>query len=116
MNESKLSKFIVFYQIPVSVMAEWGKTEPNARKAAEEKMKAEWHAWMGKHAKIMTITEACGKTKRVSASGISETQNDICMYSIIEAESHEAAAKIFENHPHLQIPQSSIEVMASRPM
>ena len=25
--------------------------------------------------------------------------------------SHEAAAKAFENHPHLQIPQSSIEVM-----
>ena len=27
------------------------------------------------------------------------------------AESHEAAAKTFENHPHLQIPQASIELM-----
>jgi len=36
--------------------------------------------------------------------------------SFVEAESHEAAAKAFENHPHLQIPQSSIEVMAVRPM
>ena len=36
--------------------------------------------------------------------------------SIIEAESHEAAAKSFEDHPHLQIPQSSIEVMEIRPM
>jgi hypothetical protein len=33
------------------------------------------------------------------------------LYSVVEAESHEAAAKSFEAHPHLQIPQSSIEVM-----
>jgi hypothetical protein len=38
------------------------------------------------------------------------------LYSFVEAESHEAAAKAFENHPHLQIPQSSIEIMYVRPM
>jgi hypothetical protein len=29
------------------------------------------------------------------------------LYSVVQAESHEAAAKSFEGHPHLQIPQSS---------
>jgi hypothetical protein len=38
------------------------------------------------------------------------------LYSIVEADSHEAAAKAFEKHPHLQIPESSIEVMAINPM
>jgi hypothetical protein len=38
------------------------------------------------------------------------------LYSFVEAESHDAAARIFENHPHLQIPQSSIEIMHVRPM
>jgi len=38
------------------------------------------------------------------------------LYSFVEAHSHEAAAKQFENHPHLQIPQASIEVMEVRPM
>jgi hypothetical protein len=38
------------------------------------------------------------------------------LYSFIEAQSHEAAAKAFEDHPHLQIPQSSIEVMEARSM
>lgn len=116
MNDSKSSKFIALYLIPSSVMADWAKTDPNSRKAAEEKMKAEWQKWMGDHAKMITLTEAGGKTKRITASGISDTKNDICLYSFIEAESHEAAAKAFENHPHLQIPQSSIEVMAVRPM
>jgi hypothetical protein len=116
MNDPKSNKFIAFYCIPASVMADWAKTDPNARKAAEEKMKAEWQKWMGEHAKAIKLTEACGKTKKVTASGISETRNDICLYSFIEAESHEAAAKAFENHPHLQIPQASIEVMAVRAM
>jgi hypothetical protein len=33
------------------------------------------------------------------------------LYGLIEAESHQAAAKMFEKHPHLAIPQSSIEIM-----
>jgi hypothetical protein len=116
MDAAKSNKFIAFYLIPASVMADWAKTDPNSRKAAEEKMKAEWQKWMSEHAKMVTLTEACGKTKRITASGISDTKNDICLYSFIEAESHEAAVKAFENHPHLQIPQSSIEVMAVRAM
>ena len=52
-----------------------------------------------------------GKTKRITSKGISDTKNNVMLYSIVEAESHEAAAKLFENHPHLQIPQASIEVM-----
>jgi hypothetical protein len=35
-------------------------------------------------------------------------------YSLVEAESHKAAAAAFKNHPHLQIPQSSIQVMEIR--
>ena len=116
MDAPKSNKFIAFYNIPASVMADWAKTEPNSRKAAEEKMKAEWQKWMSDHAKAVKMTEACGKTKKVTASGITDTRNDICLYSIIEAESHEAAAKVFENHPHLQIPQAFIEIMYVRPM
>jgi len=110
------TKFIAFYQIPSNVMADWGKTDPKVRKDAEEKMKAEWQKWMEDHAKIIKVTEACGKTKRVTANGVTDTKNDICLYSIVEAESHEAAAKVFEKHPHLQIPQATIDVMAVRAM
>ena len=65
---------------------------------------------------MITDTGAGGKTKLVSTSGVSDIKNDIMLYSFVEAESHEAAAKAFENHPHLQIPQSSIEVMEVRSM
>jgi hypothetical protein len=116
MASSNLKKFIVLFFIPASVMQAWSATDPNERKAAEEKMRAEWGKWMGAHAKMIVSSDAGGKTKRVTSSGISDTKNDITLYSVVEAESHDAAAKAFENHPHLQIPQSSIEIMEIRPL
>ena len=116
MTDATQQKFLVLYLIPTSVMADWAKTDPAIRQAEEQKMQAAWGKWMGEHAKMIISTEAGGKTKRITASGISDTKNDIILCSFVEAESHEAAAKAFENHPHLQIPQSSIEVMHVRPM
>jgi hypothetical protein len=110
MTDATKQKFLVLYLIPASVMADWAKTDPATRQAAEEKMRAAWGEWMSEHAKMIISTEAGGKTKRVTASGVSDTKNDIILCSFVEAESHEAAAQAFENHPHLQIPQSSIDV------
>ena len=89
---------------------------PRGTPAGEEKMRAAWDAWLREHAAAIRGTEAGGKTKRVSSDGITDIKNDIMLYAFVEAESHEAAAKLFEQHPHLQIPQSSIEVMEVRPM
>ena len=111
-----MKKFLVLYLVPASVLEDWSKTDPEKRKEAEEKMRGDWNKWMSDHGKMITGTGVGGKTKRVSSGGTSDTKNDIMLYSFIEAESHEAAAKYFENHPHLQIPQSSIEVMEIRPM
>jgi hypothetical protein len=116
MAEATKQKFLVLYLIPSSVMADWAKTDPTIRQAEEQKMQAAWGKWMGEHAKMIISSEAGGKTKRVTQGGVADFKNDIILCSYVEAESHEAAAKAFENHPHLQIPQSSIEVMAVRPM
>lgn len=109
-----LKKFMALYLIPVAVMDEWIATDPAKRKAAEDEMKGEWHKWTAANAKAIIDTNACGKTKSVTSDGVSDTRNDITLYSIVEAESQEAAAKLFVNHPHLQIPRSSIEIMELR--
>ncbi len=80
-------------------------------------MRADWTKWMTDHAKAFTDKGAgVGKTKKVTAGGISDTKNEIMLYGMIEAESHQAAAKMFEKHPHLGIPQSSIEIMETHPL
>ena len=112
-----MQKFLVVYLAPASVLADWAKTDPDQRKLAEEKMQGEWQQWMKNHDKLLTDRGAgVGKTKRISAKGITDGKNDVMLYSIVEAQSHDAAAKAFEHHPHLQIPEASIEVMALNPM
>ena len=107
-----MKKFLVTYLAPASVIEDWKKTEPAKRKEAEEKMQGDWKKWMSDHMTMFADKGAgVGKTRRVTAQGTADTKNDIMLYAIVEAESHEAAAKAFEGHPHLQIPQSSIEVM-----
>jgi hypothetical protein len=107
-----MKKFLVTYLAPASVIEEWKKTDPETRKKAEQKMQGEWKKWMSDHARMFADKGAgVGKTKSVTAHGIEDTKNDIMLYAIVEAESQDAAAKTFEGHPHLQIPQAAIEVM-----
>jgi hypothetical protein len=107
-----MKKFLVTYLAPASVIDDWKKTDPETRKAAEEKMRADWGKWMSKNANIFVDKGAgVGKTRRVTAQGSGAGRNDIMLYTIVQADSHEAASKMFEDHPHLGIPSASIEVM-----
>ena len=111
-----MKKFLITYLAPVSVVDEWKKTAPEKRKQAEEKMQADWKKWMNDHAKMFEESAGVGKTKRVTGQGLSDTRNDIMLYAIVEAESHDAAARAFEGHPHFGIPQASIDVMPLSPL
>jgi hypothetical protein len=112
-----MSKFLVLYSAPVSVIDEWMKTPVEVRREAEAKMMQDWKNWMADHAKLFADKGAgVGKTKRVTSQGVADARNDIMLYAIVEAESHDAAAKAFEGHPHFGIPQASIEVMPLNPL
>jgi hypothetical protein len=112
-----MKKFLVTYLAPASVIEAWQKTDPDKRKAAEAKMQGDWRRWMGDHTNVFVDKGAgVGKTKVVTSRGISDTKNDIMLYCIVESESQEATAKMFEDHPHLGIPESSIEIMEIHPL
>ena len=58
-----------------------------------------------------------GKTKLASAQGVSDSKNALTGYVIVQAESHEAAARLFESHPHFTIfPGDSVEIMECLPL
>ena len=79
----------------------------------EQAMMEGWAKWAQEFAAaILDAGTPLGKTKRVDATGISDTKNGMVVYTIVQAESHEEAARIFENHPHVALfPGTSIEVM-----
>jgi hypothetical protein len=107
-----MKKFLVLYSIAASMMDEWKKTPAEERKTQEDKMMRDIQAWAGKQGKFFADPGAgLGKTKRVTSSGVSDARNELVMYAIVQGESQEAVAKAYTSHPHLQIPQSSIEVM-----
>jgi len=107
-----MKKFLVLYLIPPSVMDEWMKTPPETRKAEEDKMSRGIQEWMRSHSRVFIDPGAgLGKAMRVTQGGTSDARNSLVMYAIVQGDSKEAVAKGFQDHPHLQIPESSIEVM-----
>ena len=108
-----MKKFFALFAIPAAVVENWKKTtDPAKAKAMSDDMMKAWDKWMKDHEKdIVDKGQPLGKTKRVTAQKISDVRNDLNFYVIVKADSHEAAAELFEDHPHLQIPESSVEVM-----
>jgi hypothetical protein len=98
--------------------AEWDRLDPQARAARQQQGIAAWTKWGEAHAgAIVDDGSPLGKTKRASAEGITDTRNAITGYTIVEAESHEAAARMFADHPHFAIfPGDSVEIMECLPI
>ena len=103
-----MAKFMALYMAPLAAIDQMMKMPPEA---AKESMVA-WGKWFDAHKKgIAEMGAPLGKTKTVTAKGVSDTRNEVTGYTIVEAPSHEAAAKIFVGHPHLEMKGASIDVV-----
>jgi hypothetical protein len=108
-----MSKFFVLFEIPAATADEWRKTtSPEKMKAQSDELTAAWSKWMAQHrGAFVEMGAPLGRTKRVTATHVSDARNDLSYYAIIEADSHADAAALFADHPHLRIPDSYIEVL-----
>jgi hypothetical protein len=96
----------------------WAKMDEGTRKKKEAAGMQAWMKWGETHQRAVVENGGpLGKTKRVGPDGISDIKNNMAGFTIVEAESHEAAAKLFEKHPHFTIfPGDSVEVMECLPI
>ena len=96
----------------------WTSLSDAERKAREQAGMKAWMDWGMTHAAaIVDQGGPLGKTKRASQAGIADVKNAITGYVVVRAESHAAAAKLFENHPHFAIfPGDSVEIMECLPL
>jgi len=99
-------------------MAAWNALSDGERKAREQEGMAAWKGWAQRHqSAIVAMGGPLGKTKKISPNGIEDVSNAMGAFTIVRAESHEAAAKLFLDHPHFKIfPGESIEVMPVLPI
>ena len=79
---------------------------------------AAWGQWMADHAtSIVDSGGPVGKTKRTGRDGVSDISNTVGGHVVLQAESHEAAAQMFLNHPHFMIfPGDRVEIMERLPI
>ena len=90
-----MKKFLVLY------MAQGADIETMMKNSTPEQQKKgmeAWMKWMGDHKAAMVDGGApLGKTKKVDSKGASDTKNGVCGYSIVQAVSHEAATKMWDD-------------------
>lgn len=74
----------------------------------------EWGKWAQENqSSIIDQGMRLGATISVGAAGSTKAKNSIVAYCVVEADDHNAAASMFENHPHLQLMKgNTIEVVA----
>jgi hypothetical protein len=99
-------------------MVAWNALSESERKAKETSGISAWKAWVEKHqGSIAEMGGPLGKTKRVGLDGIADISNEIGAFVVVRAESHEVAARMFENHPHFAIfPGEAVEIMPVLPI
>jgi hypothetical protein len=110
-----MKKFMAIY---MASGADFERMMKNSTPEQQRKGMEAWMHWM--NANKSSIVEGgapLGKTKRADATGVSDTKNNIGGYSIVQADTHEAAAKLFgKDHPHLHMPGAWVEILEIMPL
>lgn len=82
----------------------WYAMSDDEQRARDEVGIAALKAWDEKHkGSIVYAGGPLGPTKRASADGIADVVNEMTVFVVVRAPSHEAAAKMFVGHPHCTI-------------
>ena len=113
-----MKRFLAVYTGSPEAMARWQALPEGEREQRQARGVAAWMAWGTEHASaIVEMGGPLGRTKRASADGIADVRNHMTGFTVVQAESHEAAAKLFAKHPHFTIlPGDGVEVMEVLPI
>jgi hypothetical protein len=113
-----MKQFLAIFIGTSGSRARWEQLSETERKQREQKGVAAWRKWVEDHkGEIVQMGSPLGKTKSVSSAGIGDIRNNMTAWTVVQADSQEAAARLFENHPHFTIfPGDSVEVMECLPI
>ena len=113
-----MKKFLAIYTGSGDAIAQWKAMPEDKRRQREAEGIKAWNQWVEKNkASIVDTGSPLGKTKRAATAGVSDTRNNMTAFTVVQAESHDAAAKLFVNHPHFTIfPGDGVEIMECLPI
>jgi hypothetical protein len=113
-----MKTFLAVYTGTPEGLARWKDLDEATRKSREASGMKAWIDWGAANAAVTLFQGGpLGKTKQVSPDGIADIRNNMAGFTVIQAESHEAAARLFLNHPHFAIfPGDAVEIMECLPI
>jgi hypothetical protein len=113
-----MKKYLAVFLGTAASMEKWNKLTEEERKAKEKAGMEGWMKWVQDNEKsIVEGGSPLGKTKKVDKNGITDVRNDLAAWAVVQAESQEAAAKLFEKHPHFMLfPGDAVEIMECLPI
>jgi catechol 2,3-dioxygenase-like lactoylglutathione lyase family enzyme len=109
----ELKRYLAVFTGSPSAMARWEVLPEAERQRKQAKGVAAWKKWATDNAaSIVEMGGPLSRTKLVSTDGVSDIRNNLGAFTVVQAESQDAAARLFLNHPHFTIfPGEGVEVM-----
>jgi hypothetical protein len=107
----------VFTGTPASMDA-WQTIPAEERQRREREGMAGWKKWAEDNGpRIVEMGGPLSRTKRVSREGVSDIRNNLAAFVVVQADSQDAAARLFLQHPHFTLfPGDGVEVMEILPI
>ena len=108
-----MSKFLVLYNATTSAREQMAQATPEQAKAGMDA----WMAWAQRAGDaIVDLGAPLQPEGRVTSSGSSATDSQASGYSVLQADSAQELSALLEQHPHLQMPGASIDVLETLPI
>ena len=113
-----MKTFLAVFTGSFADRSEWTALDEATRKQREGAGMAAWGKWMADHQSDLADEGGpLGKTRKATREGVKDISNNMGGYVKVRAESHEAAMKMFENHPSFMLfPGDGVEVMEVMPI
>lgn len=113
-----MKRFLAVFTGSPDAMARWQTLSDAERRTRQADGVAAWKKWASDHSgSIVEIGGPLSRTKLVSNAGVTDIRNHLAAFTVVHAESQEAAARLFLGHPHFTIfPGEGVEVMEVLPV
>jgi hypothetical protein len=103
-----MTKFLVLYNSPIPAAEMMAKATPEETKAGMDA----WTAWSERNSDaVVDLGVPLGSSMRIQPGSTAQGSTQASGYSIVEADSLGDATKMLEDHPHLQTPGGTIDVL-----
>jgi len=108
-----MPRFLAVYTMKPEDLARFRSMPKADQDAVDAVGVKQWTEWEARNAASFPDRGGMvGRTLRVTKDGVAAASNPFCGYIVVEAETIEAAARLFENHPHFSIfPGDGVDIM-----